>query len=209
MATVRSMRKELHRARDERSPRRALGNMLAAMQVADRIWYAREGFSETEKKEAYFTSEYIAEHLMSWAVRAKVGKGEINEVLDSCLREEKEEAPPKKRVVTVKSDMEALFRGVNEGSVTVRTLNALYRFSQKMDEDRKRGLGTTHSASPVIQALAPKYPHWYEGYPAPKTVGDLTKWTTRKLLQIKDLGPKSVDHLEAVLNKAGFQLEEG
>ena len=143
------------------------------------------------------------------ALTARVGKGEIDEVLNSCLRNEEEEAPPKKKVVTAKSDMEELFRGVNERPVTVRTLNALYRFSQKVDEDRKhRGLGT-HSASPLVQALAPKYPHWYEDYPAPWTVGDLTKWTKRRLLQIKDLGPKSVEHLEAVLNKAGFQFEEG
>ena len=199
MATVKTMRKVLHQARDERSPRRALGNMFAAMRVADRIWYAREGFSETEKKEAYFTSEYIAEHLMSWAVRAKVWKGEINEVLDSCLREEKEEAPPKKRVVTLSSNMEDLFRGVNEGSVTVRTLNALELFARKMEEDRKR-VKTGHAA---------KYPDWFEGYPSPRTVGDLTKWTKRRLLQIQNLGPKSVEHLEAVLNAAGFQFEEG
>ena len=192
---LKSMRQVLRQAREERSPRRALGNMVAAMRIADRIRFAHQGFDEEEKTEAYFASEYIVEHLVSWSIRAGIKKAEINEILDSCLRNVEEEKPPQKRLITPASDLDELFADVHDTHVTVRTLNAMYRFCEELEKDRKKGESEKRS--------------WFKGYPAPKTVGDLTKWTRFRLLGIKDMGEKSVDHLEAVLNDFGYKLKEG
>ena len=193
--SISGMRKLLKQARSQRSAKRAIGNLLAALREADRIRFSSV-HSEGEKKEAYFVSEYVGGQLMDWACRSGVQKWEINGVVESCLREDEEEVVPK-RAVKSTDDIGALFpnppadRSTNH--LTIRVLNALFRFSEQLEKDRKSGKAVS----------------WYAGYPAPKTVGDLTKWTKARILGIKDMGKKSVAHLESALNEAGYQLTEG
>ena len=188
------MRNLLKQARSQRSAKRAIGNLLAALREADRIRFSSVQ-SEGEKKEAYFVSEYVGGQLMDWASRSGVQKWEINGVVESCLREDEEEGV-QKPVVKPTDDIGALFPNPLDRTtshLTIRVLNSMFKFSKWLEEDRKSG-----------KALS-----WYEGYPVPKTVGDLAKWTEARLLGIKDMGRKSVAHLESALNEAGYQLTEG
>ena len=193
--SISGMRKLLKQARSQRSAKRAIGNLLAALREADRIRFSIV-HSEGEKKEAYFVSEYVGGQLMDWAARSGVQKWEINGVVESCLREDEEEVVPKP-VAKLTDDIEALFPNPptdwSANYLTIRVLNAMFKFSKWLEEDRKSGKALT----------------WYAGYPVPKTVGDLTKWTKARLLGIKDMGRKSVAHLESALNEAGYQLTEG
>ncbi len=196
MMSISGMRKLLKQARSQRSAKRAIGNLLAALREADRIRFSSV-HSEGEKKEAYFVSEYVGGQLMDWAARSGVQKWEINGVVESCLVDEEE--PPKKeaKAVELTDNIDALFPNPptdrSSNHLTIRVLNAMFRFSEQLEEDRKSG-----------KALS-----WFDGYPAPKTVGDLTKWTKFRLLGIKDMGKKSATHLESALNEAGYKLKAG
>lgn len=87
-ASVKTLRSLLRRARDERSPVRATGNLLAAMREADEVRFCGGDHSEEDTKEAFHASELIATEFMGWARELGVKKGEINELVDGLLDED-------------------------------------------------------------------------------------------------------------------------
>jgi hypothetical protein len=76
----------------------------------------------------------------------------------------------------------------------VRVANAMYLFSQSLAERR-------HAGSSLAD--------FWEGLPVPNYVVDLVQWSRRDLEAIPNMGRKSVDYLERVLNEAGHKLREG
>jgi hypothetical protein len=106
------------------------------------------------------------------------------------IRAQRRKAP---QVIGPKSTIEELLGNNPPSYLNVRTQNALYRFSEKLEECRK---------SPS------KSPDYLDGLPTLRTVGDLTKWPKRKLLMIQDVGRKTIDYLESALEDAGYEFKD-
>lgn len=85
--TIKKVRSLLRRARDERSPIRATGNLLAAMREADQIRFCGGEYSEEELREAFQVSESIAQEVTGWGRELGVKKGELNDLIDGLLDE--------------------------------------------------------------------------------------------------------------------------
>lgn len=84
-ASVKTLRSLLRKARNERSPKKAIGNLLAAMRKADEIRFCGGDHSEEDRTEAFHASDLIAEEFMSWGSELGVKKGELNELIDTLL----------------------------------------------------------------------------------------------------------------------------
>ena len=84
-ASIKTLRSLLKKARNERSPIKAIGNLLAAMREADMIRFCGGSHSEEDMTEAFHASELIAEEFMGWARELGVKKSELNELIDGLL----------------------------------------------------------------------------------------------------------------------------
>ncbi len=98
------------------------------------------------------------------------------------------------RPLPIETPIDQLLTG-NERYIEVRVANAMYLFCERLKKERKMG------------GARPR--RIWDGLPIPKTIADLTKWSHAKLRGIPKMGKKSVEYLEKLLNKAGYQLEEG
>lgn len=121
----------------------------------------------------------------------------------------KEPKAVKFKFIGMTSSIDDLLDNVITSRLTIRVANALHWFCEKLEGMRgDSGIGRPlPKSSDMWPGMQPSY-DWWGGLPIPRRVGDLTKWPKSKLLRIDNLGAKSVDYLEAVLNDAGYAFKE-
>lgn len=115
--------------------------------------------------------------------RRRENKALRDEVRDLKL---KQEPVVEQTAIGPESSIDDLMnRSEHQPGVSVRTANAIFRFNEEFkDPDR-----------------------WW-GLPKLITVGDLLRWSRRDMLEIKHMGPRSVDYIEKILANEGFALKK-